>query len=1510
MIILCYLLKHELNQDKEKNDFLSNYFPYMDNPSYLFLRCIFIENFNMKNEYKIRFIKYKSPKYYFNIKIFKSLKFHPFEIYDIELFLVKFKSILYYIKHLMNLEQNENLKNVVKFFFAFINEFSEIITYRYTPNIFIQEDAVKKGKNKFYSSEEFNDYFNIYIKYEDENKSLEQIKKLINLSFFYYVNPFYFRILDSNYLIKDENTSNNIKLEIIQYILDIILKYKKNTKEKDTLENIPLFLILMHKDICQTELKKKFPRELLNLFIKLFFFLYDINFLLNYKTFDLAYFDDEEGEIANKIKNKLLCEIILDIILKFFYRGNYNEQIIKSLIYKTSSNSSIFYERDIKKRFKESSDGNINDISFCLYFLIYFFERYGICPEEKKAFIKSILEIITIDLKNLYIKYKEINEGKSKNLKLKKIKIKGMNLDIYNELIDFCNKNHKDEKFTSKFLEEKYIKIKEQSKKTKENEDISNNILNKEKEDEKQKNKDNIENLNLKKQDLITKKLNLNNEIENIINKSNKKFKEKYINNNGKNEIKIEKNISLINYLKIELSKIDKISLYYELVVGKDYPKEILLTLFNPKEYYIWNKFILFLKDFLFYNKKFIKIRKTFKVHINKREQIRENNYKDNENFYLNYPTKIRNYTADEYYRPFLKPCMNFFNSKYLKISHGYIKENLMKNMIYKEETLNLIKFKRIMPELNKEKYFCELFKNKGNVFGYIELNDKFLIFKNSPNDILSSKNPEKSFPFLLSIEEDRIIDTNKFVLLFYEDIKEIIKRRVCLLYIGLEIFMKDNKTYMFNFFNKDNVNKFIGKIKAFTKHKNKILKKVTIKQDESENKEDKNIQPNSNKEIPNINVIIPNQNKSEINFKLIEDPISEFRKMQIKPKNKKGGLSNFEYLLLINKYSSRTYNDYNQYLIFPSLFLDAENKNKRDLSKPMCLNKENSENSYKKARINYSLSNFHFNQHYSTGGFVLYYLVRLIPFTYQHIIFQSNKFDSPTRLFSSINNIYLFLKVSEDNRELIPEFFFNFDFLVNLNYNDFGILEVNEENYHLNNVDTFCKYSFPEYIIKSRNYLEQSDLSPWIDNIFGAKQTLASDENPNLFPLKSYEEFSELKNIIEGDLPLKEKVNKIKEDVEFFKFGVTPAKLFDKLVDKITIKENEEEINNHEKKETKIINIINKYIQKKVKEKTDFYSINNNNSEDIELIFKFKNKIDILNINYGDIKKVEISLKIPEQIYLEPFNNSFCEVFPDIYCTVRHIDNTISFVNKTKIISRYYFNCLVTSIENKYNKNSEDKTMKEIFLGDENGFLHLLKIKFDFNHNEKIYEIKEIKITKSEKIHDKSIKGLLHSERLNIIFSWNDEDNYICLNNDYDLKFINIIKIDKDKCIKDILLSKYDLLYITCYNKHKNSYSLNCYTLNGIKVSSYEADSRNLKIIKCFADEKINIVFWNNNIFNFELYNLDNICNFSFYDFNRNDVSTEVKINSCQYYPKIKKYLMISSDNKASFFINDNINV
>ena len=35
---------------------------------------------------------------------------------------------------------------------------------------------------------------------------------------------------------------------------------------------------------------------------------------------------------------------------------------------------------------------------------------------------------------------------------------------------------------------------------------------------------------------------------------------------------------------------------------------------------------------------------------------------------------------------------------------------------------------------------------------------------------------------------------------------------------------------------------------------------------------------------------------------------------------------------------------------------------------------------------------------------------------------------------------------------------------------------------------------------------LEKSDISPWIDNIFGTYQLSEKDEHPNSFPLYSYD--------------------------------------------------------------------------------------------------------------------------------------------------------------------------------------------------------------------------------------------------------------------------------------------------------------------------------------------------------------------------------------------------------------------
>ena len=1505
VIILCYLIKQEIiyNKDDIKKEIIEiNNFSFMNNPSYLFIRTIFIENFDLKNEIKLRFIKSKNDNIYFNPDIFISLEYHPFELYQINRFLLRFKSILKYIDFLFSLEQKDNIKNIFEYFFNFIIDFSEKIRKKYTDNSYIQKD-INKTINEFYSSKEFTDFFIIYLKYK-QNIALEKIKTFINNNYFFYSTPFYFRLINLKFIINEngQNNSEDIKLEIIKYISVIIINSNKHEIEKKhNFNNLIIFLILIHKNFYQNELKKELSNNYLHIFINLYYFLRDKNILLSFRKISLSHLDPNEEYINKNVKNKLICEIILDIILKFFFLGNYNEQMIKSLLIKTTS-VSIFYEQDETKllsniKDKEENLDEINDFSFCLYFLIYFFEKYSTVQEiEKQKFIENILNIIANELKNLYIQNKKLIT------RLKKIKIKGKIFYIYNNLLDFCNKIFKENKesdFNVIILQEQYNQIVTQLKN--ENEKEIKKTLNEEKNNE---NNNNNKSHSISGQYLENNNDNSNKSIDlNLIEWTN------YI---DENIIKEENIISSEKYLKNELNKIDIINLYLTLAIGDEFIKDITKILFNPKEYFIWNKFQFIFKSYIFYNKKFNKVCKAFKIHLNninkKNEYTNEYDYKEDDNYYLNYPTKLRNYTNDEYYRPFLKPYMNFFHSNYLKITHPYIPENLLKNLEFKEEIINLIKYKRIIPKLNNEKYFCELFKNKGNIFGYIELNSNCFIFKNSPSDDLSSSDDaEKCLPYLYSIKDDKIIDKDRYVLIYYDEIKEIMKRRVCLQYIGLEIFLKNNRTYMFNFFDKKVINMFINEIKKHTQNKKKfkINSIFTNKEPENQNNEIKNSQININGNLTsNINIL--NQNKSEINFKLIEDPITEFNKMQLQSKNKKGNLSNFNYLLLINKYSSRTYNDYNQYLIFPLLFLDIENNVKRDLSKVVSLNRDNKDEIIARAQSNYSSFKYHFSQHYSNSGFLLTYLVRLIPFTYQHIIFQSYKFDDAARIFSSLNQIYGFLNTSGDNRELIPEFYYSLDFLINLNQIDFGIVKKNKINYHLNNVHTHCKFSFPEFIIKSRNNLEKSDLSPWIDYIFGVKQTFVSDEEPCLFNLDSYEEYNELEKIKESDKPLEQKVKEIKNKVEILKFGITPAKVFNRLHEKRNIKEEEKEheMNISDKKEQKSINIINKFIQKKIKEKLDFYFINTKNENEIELIFKFRNKIDIFKLKFGETKYIEISQQIQEQVIFEPYNNSLCEIFPEIYCIVRHIDNTISFISKNNIISIYHFHCLVTAVENKYNKNSEDKTYKEIFLADERGFLHLIEINFDINHNQKSYEINNIKIKNSAKVHEKNINGLLYNERLNVIISWSDEnDDYICINNDYNLNLINIIKLEKDLLIKEILVSKYDLIYISCYEKKTEISKIYCYSINGIRISfdeSYE------KIIKCFVDEKINIIFANKNGVSFYLYTFDEIYE-NLLCFSEDVKLMDIKVNNCQYYPQNKTYLMILSNNNAFFVENDN---
>ena len=109
--------------------------------------------------------------------------------------------------------------------------------------------------------------------------------------------------------------------------------------------------------------------------------------------------------------------------------------------------------------------------------------------------------------------------------------------------------------------------------------------------------------------------------------------------------------------------------------------------------------------------------------------------------------------------------------------------------------------------------------------------------------------------------------------------------------------------------------------------------------------------------------------------------------------------ISNFEYLMQLNTFAGRTYNDLSQYPVFPWILADytsnrldlTDPKSFRDLKWPVgALNPKNRENISSKYEefVDPSgvLKPFHYGSHYSNAAFVMHYLIRMEPFTTLHI--------------------------------------------------------------------------------------------------------------------------------------------------------------------------------------------------------------------------------------------------------------------------------------------------------------------------------------------------------------------------------------------------------------------------------------------------------------------------------------------------------------------------------------------
>ncbi|CDW75265.1 beach domain-containing protein [Stylonychia lemnae] len=393
--------------------------------------------------------------------------------------------------------------------------------------------------------------------------------------------------------------------------------------------------------------------------------------------------------------------------------------------------------------------------------------------------------------------------------------------------------------------------------------------------------------------------------------------------------------------------------------------------------------------------------------------------------------------------------------------------------------------FHNIEYSLDQLEFDIQYIAVEGPYFGRFYISNQYIMFKSKCEPL----DPEK-FKFALHLDQQM---RKKDKIWHYNEIEQIFKRRFLLVHQACEIFTKEKKSYFFNFFNEENCHLFFQRIKEIYQ-RNKY-------------------------------------SKAEI----ITNPRDEFRKKEFKNKWLKGEISNQQFLLLVNKYSGRSFNDLTQYPIFPWVLKDQHSSSYSELKDKINNNpgevlrdltfttgaitefkRQNAINQYRKdedAVQIYGNEKFHLKFGYSNKMFSLAYLIRLEPFTDSFI--QVNKsLDNPDRIMYSIGDQYHSVETDpQNNSELTPEFFYLPEILRNHNLNHFGR---NREGTCVNEVilPPWAKNEH-DFVRINREVLDSkiitSKLPFWLDMIFGAKQ--AKEECYNIFYCYAYENYVGVKS-------------------------------------------------------------------------------------------------------------------------------------------------------------------------------------------------------------------------------------------------------------------------------------------------------------------------------------------------------------------------------------------------------------
>jgi len=798
---------------------------------------------------------------------------------------------------------------------------------------------------------------------------------------------------------------------------------------------------------------------------------------------------------------------------------------------------------------------------------------------------------------------------------------------------------------------------------------------------------------------------------------------------------------------------------------------------------------------------------------------------------------RILNHYTKEMTLPFLKPILNL--KSYLPLNYEKLFINEYKGInLYDDNFINndfniLYNFllnKKIMPDYDnsniisffklKEKdfYYCCLIKIGMHIPGFLILKSEKIIFIGFPNRKM--KDEEN---FYCDKDENcfgSFIKNKKmyFLKLKFENISLAYKKIYAFKDNALEIFTKDNKSYYFEF--NDNIKK---SNKNINNNENNDIS-VSILSFESINRgnqSDSSFHLIVNDEVNN-NILYNTKIRNKVFYKIynyIYKDISynETEEIRFFSKSKSNNLieliidnfknkyiSKLEYLIKINLLSNRSFNDINQYPIFPWILLNYNssiennnlNKILRKLDNPIGILNEKMRKSYKEnyefkmkifkekyPNIHINLSDINtikklkipinyipvlFNSHYSNPSYVSFYMKRIFPYFLISKEIEGENNENPERNFIDLNNTFLNCINTKGNlKELIPEFFYLPEIFRNINQLNLGFTKSKNLNTQIKIDDVnlpFWSSNNPENFITKFRVIFESDeieINKWVNLIFGCSQN--ENENlkiKNLYMPSCYNGFIELENI-----PFNERYSYM----QLFNIGINPIQIFKKELkdySKKKIKDNKEKNQNND---------IIGYIEKNFKE-----SLKNKNSKIIILLERLKNP--------------------NEKYQFKNYKNKYYVLYNffsgEIFILISNTKNLIEIRNsdtKSLIKPSIFDNSEITSI---YNDS------KLIFFGTRLGSIIKYKIG-KFNIDNIIHS------------HTKKIKSLYNDKVLHCLIDSSD-DGYV---NIYTLPNLNIIQSIYDPYfIGDIvLLSHSPLPSFYIYNYEKKSFR--AFSVNGRKL-------------------------------------------------------------------------------------------